>query len=394
MRKLEELIQELCPDGVEYVKLNTVCKIYDGTHNTPHYTSKGVKFVSVQNINNLYATDKYISVKDFEKYKITPQVGDVLMTRIGSIGVCAVVDREEALAYYVSLALLRPNAEILNNKYLKYAIESIHGRKELRKRTLVNAVPIKINKDDIGKISVPVPPLSVQEEIVRILDNLTGLTTELTTELTTRKKQYEYYKSQILSFGKEIKWEKLSNIAEFQNGKGHEKVIVESGKYIVINSKFISTDGKVKKYSDTQLVPLHQNDIVMVMSDLPNGKALAKCYLVKSENLYTLNQRIGAFSVKNSDVMNTKFLFYVLNRNNQLLRYDNRTDQTNLRKNDILDILIPVPPLEEQKRIVAILDHFDRLCNDISQGLPAEIEARQKQYEYYRDKLLTFTPKA
>ena len=87
MYKLERLINELCPNGVEYVKLNTICKIYDGTHSTPQYTDEGVKFVSVQNINDLYATDKYISQDDFEKYKVTPQVGDVLMTRIGSIGV-------------------------------------------------------------------------------------------------------------------------------------------------------------------------------------------------------------------------------------------------------------------------------------------------------------------
>ena len=90
MNKLEELIQKLCPNGVTYKKLNTVCKIYDGTHSTPQYTSNGIKFVSVQNINSLYETDKYISEEDFKKFKITPQIGDVFMTRIGSIGACAV----------------------------------------------------------------------------------------------------------------------------------------------------------------------------------------------------------------------------------------------------------------------------------------------------------------
>ena len=132
------------------------------------------------------------------------------------------------------------------------------------------------------------------------------------------------------------------------------------------------------------------DDILMVMSDLPNGRALAKCFLVAEDDKYTLNQRIGAFHVMDESVIKTKFLLYVLNRNQQLLRYDNGVDQTNLRKDDILDIMIPVPSIEEQERIVAILDRFDTLCNDISEGLPAEIEARQKQYEYYRDKLLTF----
>lgn len=128
----------------------------------------------------------------------------------------------------------------------------------------------------------------------------------------------------------------------------------------------------------------------MVMSDLPNGRALAKCYLVEADDRYTLNQRIGALSVNKHDVVDTKYLFYILNRNEQLLRYDNGVDQTNLKKNDILSIRIPIPEMNVQKQIVEILDRFDAICNDLSIGLPAEIEARQVQYEYYLDKLLTF----
>ena len=182
----------------------------------------------------------------------------------------------------------------------------------------------------------------------------------------------------------------LKDVADFRNGKGHEKNIVGKGKYIVINSKFVSTDSAVKKYSNEQISPLYKDDIVMVMSDLPNGKALAKCYLVKENDKYTLNQRIGAFTVKNNSFILTKYLFYILNRNMQLLKYDNGVDQTNLRKDDILSIYLSIPQLAEQKRIVSILDRFDALCNDLTCGLPAEIAARQKQYEYYRDKLLTF----
>ena len=136
--------------------------------------------------------------------------------------------------------------------------------------------------------------------------------------------------------------------------------------------------------------PLYKNDILMVMSDLPNGRALAKCYLVEENDKYTLNQRIGAFTVNRTHLISTKYLYYVLNRNRQLLRYDNGADQTNLRKNDILNISIAIPTIEEQQKITDILDRFDSICNDLSIGLPAEIEARKKQYEYYRDKLLTF----
>lgn len=204
MTKLDELIQQLCPDGVKYYTLNTICNVYDGTHQTPQYTDSGIKFASVENIADPYATEKYISVSDYEKYKIKPQRNDLLMTRIGSIGVCTVIESDEPLAYYVSLALLRPDNSILNSRYLKYAIESLHCRKELRKRTLVNAVPIKINMGDIGKITLPVPPLPVQREIVRILDNFTELTAELTAEIEARQKQYEYYRDKLLSFEEKI----------------------------------------------------------------------------------------------------------------------------------------------------------------------------------------------
>ena len=192
------------------------------THKTPKYTDNGVKFVSVENINDLYNTTKHISESDFAKYKVKPQINDVLMTRIGSIGTCTVIDRDEPLAYYVSLALLRPEQSKLNSRFLKYSIESLHGRKELYKRTLVNAVPIKINKDDIGKITVPVPPIAVQREIVRILDQysekMQELKETLEKEKEDREKQYKYYRDKILKFDSG-RIEALGNVCNLQAGK-------------------------------------------------------------------------------------------------------------------------------------------------------------------------------
>ena len=176
----------------------------------------------------------------------------------------------------------------------------------------------------------------------------------------------------------------------FKNGKGHERNIVADGKYIVVNSKYISSDGAVAKYSDLQIEPVVINDILMVMSDLPNGKALAKCFLVDEDNKYTLNQRICALHSSDESKYITKFLYYYLSRNRQLLKYDNGTDQTNLRKDDILKVRIPIPDISEQRRIIYVLDNFSAICNSIFEGLPAEISAREKQYAYYRDKLLTF----
>ncbi|HHV7142447.1 TPA: restriction endonuclease subunit S [Haemophilus influenzae] len=250
---------------------------------------------------------------------------------------------------------------------------------------------------DIGTLTIPIPPLSVQTEIVKILDALTALTSELTSELILRQKQYEYYREKLLSFdsleqlnsggGKK----KLIDVAYFQNGKGHEQNIDENGSFIVINSKFISTNGAVKKYCNVQFVPLFKEDILIVMSDLPNGKALAKTFFVKEDNKYTLNQRIGRITVKEGTELLPSFVNHFLNRNKQLTKYDNGTDQTNLRKDQILDVVIPIPPLKEQQRIVSILDKFETLTNSITEGLPLAIEQSQKRYEYYRELLLNFS---
>lgn len=185
-------------------KLNEIAEIYDGTHQTPKYTDNGIDFISVENINDIYNSKKYISIDDYNKYKIKPKLNDIFMTRIGTIGKCTVFNKQKDLAYYVSLALIRPNNNIVDSYYLKYLIESIIGIKELRKRTLLNAVPIKINKDDIGKLVLPIPPLEEQKRIVNILDRFDKLCNNISegllTEIEARQKQYEYYRDKLLTF--------------------------------------------------------------------------------------------------------------------------------------------------------------------------------------------------
>ena len=185
-------------------KLNEIAEIYDGTHQTPKYIDSGIDFISVENIKDIYNSKKYISIDDYNKYKIKPKLNDIFMTRIGTIGKCTVFNKQKDLAYYVSLALIRPNNNIVDSYYLKYLIESIIGIKELRKRTLVNAVPIKINKDDIGKLVLPIPPLEEQKRIVNILDRFDKLCNNISeglpAEIEARQKQYEYYREKLLTF--------------------------------------------------------------------------------------------------------------------------------------------------------------------------------------------------
>lgn len=200
----DALIQKECK--IEKVKLNSVCEIYDGTHKTPKYTNTGIPFVSVENIDDLYGTRKFITPEDYAKYKIKPRKGDVFMTRItaGVIGKCTVVDRDDDLAYYVSLALLRPNTDILDSKYLKYYLESGWGRKELSKWILWDATPTKINKDDIGRVLISIPPLDVQKRLVQVIEHFDAICTDLNiglpAEIEARQKQYEYYRDLLLTF--------------------------------------------------------------------------------------------------------------------------------------------------------------------------------------------------
>ena len=198
-----------------------------------------------------------------------------------------------------------------------------------------------------------------------------------------------------------VEWKDLKEISNFSNGKGHEKVISEDGKYIVVNSKFVSTEGNVVKFSNEQISPVYKNDILIVMSDLPNGRALAKTYLVNEDSKYTLNQRIGRISIIDINMVYPKYLNYMLNRSSQLLRFDNGVDQTNLKKSDIENVQIPIPhpndlekSLAIQQEIVRVLDGLSEQNKALTTALAQEIDQRKKQYEFYREELFRFEGKA
>ena len=384
MSRLEELLQEFCSNGVQYIKLNTLCEIYDGTHNTPNYTQGGIKFVSVQNINDLYSTNKYVSLEDFENYKISPQLGDVLMTRIGSIGLCAIVDRDEPLAYYVSLALLRPDASKINNKYLKYVIESIHGRKELRKRTLVNAVPIKINKADIGKISIPLPPLPVQEEIVRILDNLLEYTQDLVKnlelEIDARNKQFEYYKHELIGTCDNDSIVKIGDVCRIVTGGEAPDDCIKGNSQDMHHPYAVWGNGKdVYGYSSTYKI---DKDSVVISSIGANTGAV---YFHKA--YFTPIIRLKVLIPLDENNINTRYLYHALSS----IKIESKSSSVpNMNANDIKKLNIPLPDIKEQERIVNILDKYEDVYNNINSELLVELTTRQKQYDYYMNKLLDF----
>ena len=431
----DTLIQKECKS--EKVKLNTICEIYDGTHQTPQYTNSGIPFVSVENIDDLYRTQKFISPEAYAKYKIKPRTGDVFMTRItaGVIGKCTVVDRDDDLAYYVSLALLRPNADILDGKYLKYYLESGWGRRELSKWILWDATPTKINKDDIGRVLISVPPLDTQKRLVQVIEHFDAICTDLNiglpAEIEARQKQYEYYRDLLLTFAEtgsiipaeqsraeqsRAEQSRAEQSRAEQSRAGLIKLIQYVFGYVQIQlsdvgrvsmckrimkaetsssgdvpfykigtfgkeaDAFISRE-KFEEYRNAYSYP-KKGDILISAAG-----TIGRAVVYNGEDAYYQDSNIVWIDNNESIVLN-RYLFYCY----QLQPWVVSTGGTiaRLYNDNISKAKIIVPNIEHQKQIIAILDRFDILCNDLSNGLPAEIEARKKQYEYYRDKLLNF----
>ena len=197
-------------------------------------------------------------------------------------------------------------------------------------------------------------------------DKISGMLELLNKKIELQSKKIEVlklYKKCLLHllFAGEGKKNILNDICDFINGKGHESFIDEDGKYILVNSKFISTNGNVFKKTNKSLSPLKKDSITMVMSDLPNGKTLAKCFYIEEDNKYTLNQRVCSLFVKDKKVIDSKFLFYLLDRNKNYLKFDDGVNQTNLKKEDVLDIVIRIPKLSYQIDVANILITLDRL---------------------------------
>lgn len=397
MSRINELIKELCPNGVIFKKIGDIANYRRGSFPQP-YTNEAfyggyeaMPFVQVADVRDdfrLANSTKNTISKIAQPLGVFVPKGTVIVTLQGTIGRVAITQYDA----YVdrTLAIFEGLSSELNTKYFVYQLKS---KFDYEKQFARGSTIKTITKEEMTEFRIPIPPLEVQEEIVRILDKFgeleAKLEAKLEAELEARQSQYEFWRGELLNNKFDWKKTKLKDISSFANGKGHEKVVSDDGKYILLTSKAVSTDLKKCRRTDQQLLPLYKNDIALVMSDLPNGRALAKCFFVEDNDKFTLNQRVCKITTTDDRVI-PKYLYFYLNRNQQLLKFDNRVDQTNLRKNDILEIDVYYPSISKQKEIVRILEQFKKLISDITEGLPAEIELRKKQYEYYRNKLLSF----
>lgn len=302
-----------------------------------------------------YINDKVV-VPDSKKVK---KGSLMICTASGSkshLGKVAFIDDDYGYAFggFMGMVTLRNG---LVPKYLFHLMTSDAYRNFIGK--LSDGANINNLKfDDLRRFPVPHPSEAEQRRIASLLDEtFEGIATakaHAEKNLQNARALFESHHDSIFAKRRKGWAEKsLGEVCEYANGKAHEQCIDKDGRFIVINSKFISTEGGVLKRSNEALLLLQLGDIAMVLSDVPNGKALAKCFLVEGANTYTLNQRI---CLLRSASFHTKFLFYQLNRNRHFLSFDNGENQTNLRLNQVLSCPLFLPPLAEQKTIADNLD--------------------------------------
>ncbi|NLD04704.1 MAG: restriction endonuclease subunit S [Synergistaceae bacterium] len=394
MSKLEELINELCPDGVEYKPLGELGEFYGGLSgkSKEDFTEGNAKLITYMNIFtnlslNIDVNDN-VKIGENEKQN-TVQYGDILFTGSSETpeecGMSSVLTtKTDELLFLNSFCFgFRPyEKESLLPDFSKYLFRSEELRKQI-KRTASGVTRFNVSKKKMAQVVIPLPPLPVQREIVRILDNFTELAAELTAELTARKKQYEYYRDELLTFSDESPVSILGTVAINLDSKRKPvtKGNRDSGMY-----PYYGASGIVDYVSNY----LFDGDYLLVSEDGANLVARVTPIAFSASGKIWVNNHAHVLMFKT--YVERKFVEYYLNMID-LSRFISTAAQPKLTQDNLNKIPVPTPSLEEQERIVAILDRFDALCNDLTSGLPAEIEARRKQYEYYRDRILTFKEK-
>ena len=395
MSRLDELIEELCPDGVEYKSIGELAsEIFRGSGiKREDVTSDGVPCVRYGEIYTTYGIwfDKCVSHTQLDKIQ-SPKYfehGDILFVITGE----SVEDIAKSTAYVGHDKCLAGGDIVVvkhkqDPKYISYALSTNNARKQ-KSAGKVKSKVVHSSVPSIASIVIPVPPLPVQQEIVRILDSFTELTAELTAELEARKKQYQYYQKKLLSFGPQVHWTALGEIGK-----------VSMCKRIMKNETSVSGDvpfykiGTFGKQADAYISKQTFEHYKSEFSYPKKGDILisaagtiGRTVVFDGSPAYFQDSNIVWLANDERYVLNS-FLYYWY----QTKPWKISTGGTiaRLYNDNIAGAKVPIVPIDEQKKIVNALDRFNAVCNDISCGLPAEIAARQKQYEYYRDKLLNF----
>ena len=386
MSKLDELIRELCPDGVEYKRFDEVCtlnaRIGWQRLTKAEYMSKGdyllitgTDFTETHEID--YSTCVYVTE---ERYKQDPKIqlknGDILITKDGTLGkVAQVKGLEMPATLNGGVFVVRCKDGSLENRFILHYLLSNHFQSVVEQQKTGSTIS-HLTQTLFSRLMIPLPPLEVQREIVRILDNFTNLTAELTAELTARKNQYEFYRDKLLTYDSKTKIVPLKDVAEIERGtRVVRSQLTEDGLYPVFQNALtpMGYNDKANRLG---------NNTFLICAGAAGQIGYSDVDFWAADDCYTF---------KCCEKLENRYLFHVLKNNQHRIDAQvRRASIPRISREAVGNIRIPIPPLDVQNRIVNVLDNFEKICSDLNIGLPAEIEARQKQYEYYRDKLLTF----
>ena len=393
MTKLNELIQQLCPDGVEYKTLGSFATISrGGNFQKKDFRDDGFPCIHYGQIYTKYGlfvdkTVSFISPACASKQK-TASKNDIIMAvtseNIEDVCKCIVWLGDGEVAVSGHSAIIRHSQ---NPKYLAYYFHSRMFFDQKRKLAHGTKV-IEVTPDKLASVKIPLPPIEVQREIVRILDDFTEQTEQLkaslAAELTARKKQYEYYRDKLLTFdvfgggASKFKWRTLAEIAEISTGSSNTDDAVENGDYPFYVRSQEPLSKSDYEYDEEAIITAGDGAGVGKVFHYVNGK-------------YALHQR--AYRIHPiAENLNGRYLYHYFTTKfpPYIAKQMYQGSVPSIRRPMLNKFEVAVPCIEVQQRIANVLDNFDAICSDLNIGLPAEIEARQKQYEYYRDMLLTF----
>lgn len=401
MSRIDQLIELLCPDGVEFKKMGKVGEFVRGNGlQKTDFTTEGVGCIHYGQIYTYYGTftDKtksFVSEELSKKLKkVAPNDLVIASTSENLKDVCKSVawlgDNEIVTGGHATIFKHRENP-----KYLSYLTQS-ELFYEQKVKYAKGIKVIDVSAKDMAKFCIPVPPLEIQNEIVDILDNFTYLEEELEEELEARRAQYEHYRDDLLSFEtKNVEWKTLGEIC-ISSTSGGTPLATKAEYYLngtipwlrtqeVRFNEIYSTALKIteKALAESSAKWIPPNCVIIAISGATAGRsAINKISLTTNQHCCNL--------VINPKIASYRFVFHWVSSRYQQLKSMGQGARSDLNSGIIKSFPIPIPHVTEQERIVSILDKFDALVNDISSGLPAEIEARRKQYEFYRNKLLTF----
>ena len=413
MSKIDDLIKQYCPNGVKYKELGNIGIFYGGLSgkSKEDFKDGNCKYIPYTNIYSNPALkidiEDKVNIQNGEKQNII-QYGDVLFTGSSETpdecGFSSVVTQKIKENIYLNsfcFGFRLNDLTQFNLHFLKHLFRSYEIRKQIV-GTASGVTRFNVSKKRFAKIKIPVPPLPVQEEIVKVLDAFTALEAELEAELEARKRQYEYYRNKLLTFdenttGGGINWKMLSEVFDIKNGYTPSKANKEFWKNGTIpwfRMEDIRENGRILNDSIQHITPqavkggklFPANSIIVATTATIGEHALITVDSLANQRFTFLSKKVNRYNE-----LDMKFFYYYMFVIDEWCKNNtNVSGFASVDMNKFKKLMIPIPPIEEKERIVAILDKFDSLVNDISEGLPAELTARRQQYEYYRNKLLTF----